>query len=121
MRILESVRRTRGVLAAALALCCSGLVAVAGAVTITEFRLPTPNCIPRYITAGPDGALWFTENTGKIGRITTDGAITEFHVPTPNSFLVVITTGPDGALWFTEVLGNKIGRITATFSEDLWL
>ena len=80
MRILESVRRTRGVLAAALALCCSGLVAVAGAVTITEF-----------------------------------------HVPTPNSFPVVITTGPDGALWFTEVLGNKIGRITATFSEDLWL
>jgi virginiamycin B lyase len=32
------------------------------------------------ITAGPDGALGFTEpNVNKIGRITTDGAITEYH------------------------------------------
>ena len=42
------------------------------------------------MTVGPDGALWFTETlpnpggsipTGKIGRITTAGAITEYPVP----------------------------------------
>jgi streptogramin lyase len=37
--------------------------------TITEF--PTC-CDPKFITAGPDGNLWFTELDGnKIGRITT--------------------------------------------------
>jgi len=62
------------------------------------------------ITAGPDGALWFTEqNVQKIGRITTTGVITEY--PTPAA-PYAITTGPDGALWFTEYGSDKIGRIS---------
>jgi streptogramin lyase len=39
---------------------------------LSEFLLPTPNSNPTGITAGPDGAVWFSEsdNTrGKIGRI----------------------------------------------------
>jgi len=65
------------------------------------------------ITAGPDGALWFTETVaGKIGRITTSGVITEYAIPTANSYPYGITTGPDGAVWFTEVNAQKIGRIT---------
>jgi virginiamycin B lyase len=88
--------------------------------TISEFPIPTPGSAPAGITAGPDGALWFTEegyptdpNNENIGRITTAGAITEFLPPSyyhtgPNS----ITTGPDGALWFTENGFNQIGRIT---------
>ncbi|MGH7047975.1 MAG: virginiamycin B lyase family protein [Stellaceae bacterium] len=40
--------------------------------TVTEYPLPTPNSGPYAITAGPDGAMWFTEaDSGKIGRITT--------------------------------------------------
>lgn len=32
--------------------------------------MPTPNSEPSGITAGPDGALWFTEFDGnKIGRV----------------------------------------------------
>ena len=66
------------------------------------------------ITAGPDGALWFTEyGTNKIGRITTAGAITEFALAA-NSEPYHIVAGPDGALWFTEAGTNKIGRITTT-------
>jgi uncharacterized protein (TIGR03437 family) len=80
--------------------------------------VPTANSGPEYITAGPDGALWFTEsnlnNTGKIGRITTSGAITEYTVPTADSFPFGITAGPDGALWFTENNTAKIGRITTS-------
>jgi streptogramin lyase len=65
------------------------------------------------ITAGPDGALWFTETVaGKIGRITTAGVLTEYAIPAANSYPYGITTGPDGALWFTEVNAQKIGRIT---------
>jgi virginiamycin B lyase len=62
--------------------------------------------------AGPDGNLWFTENTAnKIGRITISGAVTEFPIPTVNSGPFGITAGGDGNLWFIEK-ANKIGRIT---------
>ena len=50
--------------------------------SITESTIPTANSNPIDITAGPDGALWFTEYGGnKIGRITTSGNITEFPLP----------------------------------------
>ncbi len=79
-------------------------------VTINEFTIPTAGSAG--ITAGPDGNLWFTENSGnKIGRITTAGVITEFPIPTARSFPEDITAGPDGNLWFTEWNGNKIGQV----------
>jgi streptogramin lyase len=90
--------------------------------TISEFPLAS-NTLPKDITTGPDGALWFTEMssypvnksipTGKIGRITPAGHISEFPVPTGDSNglgILGITTGPDGNLWFTE--SGKIERIT---------
>jgi streptogramin lyase len=78
-----------------------------------EFRLPTANSNPRGITAGPDGAIWFTElSHNQIGRITTDGQIREFPLPEARSGPETITVGPDHALWFTEHDGNRIGRIT---------
>ena len=69
---------------------------------------------PEGITAGPDGALWFT-NTGNnsIGRITTAGVVTNYTgtgIDDPQA----ITAGPDGALWFTNFGNNSIGRITTT-------
>ena len=105
----------------------------------TEFALPavqppagspagtagsTPH--PTAITAGPDGALWFTGIPGEIGRITTAGVVTEFALPavpppagsspgtasTP-AMPTAIAAGPDGALWFTGVPG-EVGRITTT-------
>ena len=68
---------------------------------------------PRYITAGPDGNLWFTDSAyDKIRRISTTGSITEFPVPTAGSGLGHITPGPDGNLWFVEENMGNIGRIT---------
>jgi len=112
-----------------------GRITTAG--VVTEFAVPavpppagspagtatTPASISA-ITAGPDGALWFTGVPGAVGRITTSGVVTEFAVPdippaagspagaagtqvTPSA----ITAGPDGALWFAGVPG-KVGRIT---------
>ena len=91
--------------------------------SITEFPIPTPNNMPEpiWITAGPDGNLWFTEfsvksaadqGMSKIGRISPSGTITEFPLPTTSSYPWEITSGPDGNLWFTENGGNKIGRIS---------
>lgn len=85
--------------------------------TFTEFPLPTRNSRPSAITTGPDGALWFTEAAGKIGRITTQGVITEFPIK-GGGILHSITTGPDGALWFTEFTSKKIGRIPATATPE---
>ena len=77
---------------------------------MTAYPLPA-SAVPEEIAAGPDGALWFTDWAGgKIGRITTAGAITEYAPPTPNSDPFGIAAGPDGAMWFTEEIG-KVGRI----------
>jgi virginiamycin B lyase len=78
---------------------------------------------PYFIAAGPDGALWFTEDVfdfpGKncvIGRITTSGVVTEYPILTANTDVTGITAGPDGALWYSVAIldtsGGKIGRIT---------
>jgi streptogramin lyase len=60
------------------------------------------------ITAGPDGALWFSDGRS-IGRITTTGTVTHYTGAGINS-PGAITAGSDGALWFAN--GKSIGRIT---------
>jgi virginiamycin B lyase len=79
-----------------------------------EFPLPTDGSGPTAIAAGPDGNLWFIEETAnRIARITPSGAVKEFFVGiSPNAGLADITSGPDGALWFTESRTDRIGRIT---------
>ena len=62
---------------------------------------------PAGITAGPDGALWFT-NRDSIGRITTGGTVTSFrHASIGDPW--GITAGPDGALWFTNIGATRSG------------
>lgn len=106
------IRRGTNTLLLALGILSGGF---ARAQQIVEFPVPTAASQPLGIVTGPDGALWFTENSAnKIGRMTTDGAVTEFPIATPASNPARITRGPDGALWFTEfsTSANKIGRIT---------
>jgi streptogramin lyase len=81
-------------------------------VAITEFPTPTAPTQPFWITAGPDGNLWFTEHIGnKIGMINpATHAITEFPIPTANAFPEGISAGPDGNLWFVGLAG-QIGMI----------
>jgi virginiamycin B lyase len=80
---------------------------------VAEFPIPTVQCGPYGITAGPDGNLWFAElAAGKIGRTTPAGAITEYPVPTSNSGPLNIAAGQGRTLWFTEFQGGKVGRIT---------
>lgn len=95
-------------IAAALA-----IPAIALSQTIAEFVVPTSSSSPRFIAAGSDGNLWFTESQAdRIGRVTPDGAMIEYPLPHAASTPWRIAAGPDGALWFTELLGNRIGRIT---------
>src|SRR5580658_1259667 len=69
-----------------------------------EFPIPTTSSEPYGITAGPDGALWFTESfSNNIGRIPTTATIanpqfTEFAIEGPtfgsNSEPYGITANP---------------------------
>ena len=39
-------------------------------VILAEWDVPTPISLPRGVTTGPDGNIWFTEGAGnKIGRL----------------------------------------------------
>src|SRR5215469_4527719 len=80
--------------------------------TITEFPVPAAY----WITAGPDGNLWFTDpSNNQIGIINpATHAIAEFPVPTARAGPHEITAGPDGNVWFTESHASKIGEINPT-------
>src|SRR5437763_11553231 len=82
----------------------------AAAVTVSSSSISRP----QGIAAGPDGALWFTnQGTNSIGRITTSGAVSAFTGP-GISLPEGITKGSDGALWFTNYGNDSIGRLSAS-------
>jgi virginiamycin B lyase len=97
-----------------------GRMTTSGALTV--FHLPAGVASsPAFITAGPGGALYFTEQGlgsalarsagNRIGRITTAGTIAELRIPTAGSSPDAITTASNGTLWFTELAGYNIARI----------
>ncbi len=79
------------------------------AITLYSIGLPA-DTQPAAITAGPDGALWFTSapapgfTHGAIGRIATaTGAITLYTTGLrADSSPAAITLGPDGNVWFAD-------------------
>lgn len=50
---------------------------------IVEYALRSPHRFPTSIVAA-DGALWFLDLTGFLGRVSTRGDVTEMSVPTPS-------------------------------------
>jgi virginiamycin B lyase len=106
------------------ALCVAFVLAILIAITysppvsagdpiIDQYYVWTESSAPMGISAGPDGAIWFTEHDrSKIGRITTEGWMTdEYDLPSVVSGPAQIVSS-GGALWFTEHLGGRIGTIT---------
>jgi len=57
-----------------------GATAAAGAPTVTNYTDASIN-LPGWLTAGPDGALWFTNYPNSIGRITTSRVVTNYTDP----------------------------------------
>ena len=89
--------------------------------TVKTFNDPFGDPAPAGITAGPDGALWFTDpGNDVIGRITTDGTYT-LQTSAGVEISDGIVTGPDGNLWFTVAQSNAfIGRITPAGAVKLF-
>jgi virginiamycin B lyase len=64
------------------------------------------------ITAGPDGALWFTLNQAHaIGRLGIDGDAAIYPLPTRDAAPVGIAASTD-AIWFVEIAAGQVGRIS---------
>ena len=121
------VRRRRRVMSITLLLGAAGLAGAqagpvaaapaegAGIITIyhsPNIHLSTSPESANAITAGPDGALWFTNpGNNTIGRITTYGQVTDYAGKGIGNTWV-ITAGPDGALWAGNWDTNSISRIT---------
>lgn len=80
--------------------------------TVTEYSPGLAGGTCYSIVPGPDGALWFNDGSGKIGRLTTAGSYSSFALPGGLMMAGALTFGPDGAIWFTDQTDNKIGRMT---------
>ena len=90
-------------------------VATASGPSISEFSAGlTPSIGLWGIAQGPDGNLWFTEETNNgVGRITPGAIITEFTAGFPTGSPRGIVTGPDGNLWVAQAGGDgAIARVT---------
>ena len=64
------------------------------------------------IANGPDGAMWFTEQAGLVGRITRAGVVTQLALPGAGSEPNGIAAGPARTIWVTETGADAIVRIT---------
>lgn len=98
--------RTRTLFALGIALCIAAGTPAGGLSAPAldgEFPVSGP---PRYLTAGPDGNVWFTLASStaakEFGRIGPDGTVVEFDSPTNAGGGNGITAGPDGRLWIAE-------------------
>ena len=108
IRRLAIVLATATMLTAGLALSLGSAALAAPVGTLKQYRLPTADSDPRYITNGSDGNRWFTESSeftdspATVGRVTPTGAITEFPVNCNGCILNDIAQGPDDVLYFTS-------------------
>src|SRR5579862_410402 len=96
---------------------------------VTEFAIAqrtVPNPVPYQIVAGPDGAMWFTEEGGSaIGRIDERGAVRQFPLLSNNAQPEGIALGPDGALYVAENEGpsqydTHLARVSADGHVREW-
>ena len=80
--------------------------------SLSEHNIGTGS--PDGIAWGSDDAIWFTEESGSIARLSTSGTftLTTYPVGLANSIPWAITSGADHALWATDENLNVIWRMT---------
>lgn len=110
-----------------LALGMAGAPASA-AEPLTVYKLPKTLNYAEVIAAGPDGAMWFTQDAVLgprtqlvLGRITTAGAISSIALPR-DARPISLAIGPDHALWYASwspATSARLGRIVGNVVTEL--
>ncbi|HEY7981229.1 MAG TPA: hypothetical protein VID19_07070 [Candidatus Eremiobacteraceae bacterium] len=73
---------------------------------VTAFNLPPTQRAYGGIVKGPDGNVWFTEQT-EVASITPSGGITQYSVPAGCGVAMNgIIVGPDNNIWFAAAGGS---------------
>ena len=90
-----------------------GRIGVDGKVTTYDLSLPQAD--PTSIVLGPDGAMWFTEYAGMVGRVTEDGHVSE--TLSCCGFASNIAAMPDGA--FLVLSFNNLYRVSPSSDVQL--
>ncbi len=80
--------------------------------TLHRYEDPTRYGGLNDIVAGPGDAMWFTEQTGLIGRITLTGSIQELALEPAGSEPDGIAAAPDGSIWVADAGTDRILRLT---------
>jgi len=82
------------------------------AIRFDEFDIPSPSQ-PGWLTAGPDGQIWFTHQStapSAISKLNVQGAaFVQYTTSITNTGPRGIAPGPDGNLWYSKQGG--IGRM----------
>lgn len=82
----------------------------------TLLSVPTPSAGLAGITAGPDGSVWFAEQTtGNIGRVAPGGSISEIALGA-SSRPTGLAIGPDANVWVTLQGTNSVAKVVTTGS-----
>jgi streptogramin lyase len=84
---------------------------------VTQFNLQAAGVLPTQVVSGPDGNLWFTEESfqnqfygvNEIGKMTPNGTVTQY---TGGSAPAQIAAGTHSTLWFTDWGAGSIDSIT---------
>jgi streptogramin lyase len=87
-----------------------------------QYALPHTSNHPQWITAGPDGNMWFTETPGNaVARITPAGVVNEFSALTDGANPEQIIAAGDGRLWFTEIGFGALGAVSTSGQVSQYL
>ena len=107
-----SIRATLALVTAALATAAATARAQT-APTVQEFVIPRANAFPHDPAFGPDGVVWYTDQSNSyIGRFDPGTqAFTDWPTPTPGSGPHGLTVAPDGYVWYTGQRTGRIGRV----------
>jgi streptogramin lyase len=76
--------------------------AAAGADSPSFSTFPGPSGGINQLSSGPNGNVWFTENTDEIGYVEPDGSLVQFTIPDSTSQPTSLTEGSDGNIWFSD-------------------
>ena len=89
------------------------VASITAAGKVTVYPLPSAASGPQSIVYGPDGNLWFTENTGVASVDPSTAKITVYRAHTAGPSPVGITVGPGcTSIWFVESSADILGRVS---------